>query len=110
MTDFCTIANPTGFVEKTRLFRITKTSDGGHGLIRPRGTTAKKEFTLTWKDMTSADKAVLDAFVQANPGTTFTYTHHQTDDTYTVFLDEDDVSFTSVRSKYWSVSITLKET
>jgi hypothetical protein len=109
MTDFCTIANPTGCVEKNRLFRITKTSAGGHGMIRPRGTLVKKEFTLSWKDMTSADKVTLEAFIQTNQGSSFTYTHHQSGGTYTVFLGDEEVAFTFVRSKYWSVSITLKE-
>ncbi len=109
MANFPNIAPPSGFSEKTLTHRTKKKSDSGHTRLRPKGSKPKKEFTLDWEVITSADKATLDVFFDTYQALDFVYTHFETAVLYTVFFEEDDLDFTYVTDGYWQIKLTLAE-
>lgn len=97
--------------ETDKSFRISKTSSSGHTRIRPVGRQRKKEFYLTWGSMSGSDKATLEDFFNENSVLEFLWTHPLTSVVYTVYFNDDELSFKHVKnfSNRWSVSITLGE-
>lgn len=111
MTDFCNISNPSAITETDNAYRIKKTSESGHTRIRPIGRSGKKEITVEWSSMSSSDKAVLQAFFASNSSLAFNWTHPLTNTVYSVFFEDDSLSFRHVRGSVnrWNVTVKLSE-
>lgn len=109
MTTFCDIQWPSGVSETQKAYRIKKTSDSGHTRIRATGRAPKKEFTLEWEFLPSADKAILQTFFDDNQSLEFSWTHFETEETYTVYFVNDDIKFEYAAVGYWKTEITIGE-
>ena len=109
MTNFCDIAKPSSVSETQRAYRIKKTSDTGHTRIRPVGRVPKKEFTLSWDFLTSADKATLQTFFEENQALEFTWSHFETNENYSVYFVSDEIEFEYVTVDYWKTEVTIGE-
>jgi len=78
-------------------------------MLRSRGAVAKKEFELTWTDITSVDKGTLQTFFRANYGLAFVWTHFETAAPYNVCFKSENLNFIYLAPGYWSVSFWIKE-
>ena len=105
------ISTPSSVSETLIKRQFLAESDGGYRLSRAIGTAAKRDFTLTWDAMTSADKATLISAITSDMGSTFSWTHPTTAASYTVRYLEDQISFQPITKAgtLWSVTIKLGE-
>lgn len=109
MTYFCTIKKPTTIKETQKSYRIKKTSDSGHTRVRPLGRVTKKEFTLTWNILPSAEKATLQTFFDDNYSLNFVWSHPETAVEHTVYFVSDEIEFEDIVEGFWKTNLTLGE-
>jgi len=109
MANFPTIQLPARVTETDVSTRLMETSEAGYTMLRSRGAVAKKEFELTWTDITSADKGTLQTFFRANYGLAFVWTHFETAAPYNVCFKSENLNFIYLAPGYWSVSFWIKE-
>jgi hypothetical protein len=109
MTTFCDIQLPSNISETQKAYRTKKTSDSGHTRIRSSGRIPKKEFSLQWDFLPSADKATLGTFFENNQSAEFTWTHFETGITYTVYFVSDEIKYEYAAVGYWKAEMTIGE-
>ena len=95
--------------EDTYVPQVRTEFDSGYVQSKARFTRSRKVFTLNWKAMTAANFATLDAFLVANAGIAFTWTHPLTAVAYSVRHRDDSLKSQVVRRDRRQISIVLEE-
>ena len=118
MADFPTLSIPPIYPLKEKWGdddqTIKSKTESGYIITRSRYTRNRKVFTVNYENITAADKALLDTFLDTVNGLTdyFTWVHPASGVSYTVRFDEiPEFSLTMYEgsSYYYSVEFTLRE-
>jgi len=84
--------------------------EGGYVQTRPRFTRARRVWQITYNQLSSANKILIDNFIDTVLGgaDSFTWTNPQNSTSYTVrFKDNPTFSYTSYNR--WNVNFTLEQ-
>ena len=113
MAIFPTIKILTGLTVKNIKIANRKTSAAGYPMSRARATITKKEFTLKYVYVSSADKATVNAFFDTNQGLSFNLDNPDPTDTtiFTVIFGQDSLDWVYDNQGIgrWSTSIIFQE-
>lgn len=75
--------------------------------VRSFYTAAKKEFAIVHPYISAAEKLALEAFIDANALTSFDFTWHGDNATYTCLLADKPPEYTPHTAGRWSVVVYL---
>lgn len=103
---------PKKITEKIVKVSYRSTSESGYSHTRPKWTGSKKEFSLHWPDIETADKDVLQAFFNDNLGSNFTWPHPVSGEHDCIF-SQDELEFESMgfsnETAIYAVTVDLEE-
>jgi hypothetical protein len=108
---FPSIANPTQLEEETWKAQLKSDWETGGCQSRAKFTAAKEKWKLSWTKMTAADYAILKAYLAANMGATFSWTHPNTATVYTARFSDDKIKgvYSPKAPGFIQVTIELEE-
>jgi len=113
MDTFPNIKYLTSFQEKNIKILNKKESSAGYPMVRPSSTINKKSFDLSFQNVTSDDKDILDSFFNSHQGEQFQIENLDPlrNDIFVVifFQDSLDWQYTQGKTNPWNVNITLRE-
>lgn len=109
MASWPSISTPAKVNEAIVKVAHRSSSEAGYVHTRAKWTSNKRTFSLAWNVMTSANKATLETFFDTNQGTTFSWTHPDTDASHTCLFSDDSIQFKSISNGLWSVTVSIEE-
>lgn len=83
--------------------------EGNYSQTRRGATRGVRTFNLSYDAITNAEYDTLEAFFDANVGSTFTFVHPQTSVSYTVKFTTGKIDYKMVSNQRVSTSLTLVE-
>ena len=83
--------------------------ESNHTQISPTTTRSKMQFTLNYNDISYTDYQTLKDFFVANAGSSISFVHPVWNDTYTVYIDMDDMDGTFTSPTTVTTQIILTE-
>ncbi len=80
-------------------------SAAGYPMTRPRATSFKKEFSITYKNLTATERVILETFFDTYQGDSFNWTHPETGGaTYGVAFVDDELEFEWAGPASWATT------
>jgi hypothetical protein len=96
-------------VEDLRFPQVKTEFENGAVQQRPKWTSPKATFSLSWAAMSATDYATLRAFFIANQGLSIAWTHPDTSVAYVVRFGQDSLKSSIAMHSLRKVEITLEE-
>jgi len=96
----------------THMPAIRTLFESGYVQTRGKFTRARKEFTLSWRDMSKNSYVSLQTFFESGVtggSSSFNFSEPTSGSTYEVRFLSDSISFTNYNQNYFSGSIDLRE-
>ncbi len=109
-----TIVEPTQIDESYVKSKIQTPFEAGYVSSRFKHTKARKRFRLIWGNtghnvFTSAHKLTLETFFDTYGSSMFDWTNPRDEETYSVFISEDELDFKEIYPGYYQITLTLIE-
>jgi len=104
------IRNPDyPFGEKLLRRKIMSRFESGHELTRSTATVSKREFSLSWKQLTEADYQTLATFFDSQGAESFAWNHPATNEAINVRFVESELDWTIPFYGHRAGSVLLHE-
>lgn len=111
MADWPSIAKPSKVTETLVKPKWKAQTEAGYFASRGLATTGKRQWTLEWDVLSTADKNSLQTLFDSNTGySSFTWDEPVSGVEKDVIFMDDELEFSTVkRSSYWQGQVTLRE-